>query len=216
MRVFIFWWVSIYLFSSELYRCNVLWLFTIFLCYFFDLVDGDLARNHDMKTDLGKFLDEELDSFVVTWLVLSFAIKFYFLDYTSLYVYWGMFALFGIIWSAKMTNMFQGRFDINCVSWNSVLEERIKKKEWDTPSEFFYQLVTPKNFLLSFFSNFRYYLLFWILSWEIHIAVLLFAITINIRWILLFICVTKYYGFRDTGKPALALFKAMKELEKKE
>lgn len=215
-RVFIFWWISIFLFSSELYRYNLLWLFTIFLCYFFDLVDGDLARNYNMKTDLGKFLDEELDSFIVTWIVLSFAIKFYFLDYASLYVYGGMFALFGIIWSAKMTNMFQAIFDISCVSWNNLLEESIKKKNRDRLSEFFYQLVTPKNFLLSFFSNFRYYLLFWILSGYIHIAVLLFSIAINLRWIVLFIVVTKYYTFRDTGKPTLALFNAMKKLEKSE
>lgn len=215
-RVFVFWWLSVYLFFSELYIANLLWLVTIFLCYFLDLVDGDLARNHNMKTDYGKFLDEELDSVVVTWLVCTFAIKFYILWYPPEYILGGIFALFGIIWSSKMTNMYQARFNINCVSWNELVERSIEKKTRDPTSEFFYQLVTPKNFLLSFFSNFRYYLLFWILSWYIEIAVSLFALAINIRWVVLFISIAWYYSQRDAQQFTVQLFHDMQKLERLE
>lgn len=213
-RVFLFWGASIYLFYSDLYLYNIAGIWTIFLCYFFDLVDGDLARNYNMKSDLWKFLDEELDSVVVTWLVLTFACKFYFWWYESIYVVWWILALFGIIWSTKMTNMYQARFWINCVSWHNDIEEALKKEDRDTMSEFIYQLITPKNFFLSLFSNFRYYLLFGVISGYIHIAVLLFAIAITIRWITLFITITQYYAFRDTKKTHVALFKIMNTLER--
>lgn len=203
-----------YLLYSDLYLYNIAGIWTIFLCYFFDLVDGDLARNYNMKSDLWKFLDEELDSVVVTWLVLTFACKFYFWWYESIYVLWWIVALFGIVLSTKMTNMYQSRFWINCVWWHNDIEEALKKDDRDTMSEFIYQLVTPKNFFLSLLSNFRYYLLFWILSWYIHIAVLIFSFAITVRSIILFIAITQYYWFRDSNHTTVSLYKVMKTLER--
>ncbi len=213
-RVFVFGGLSMWLFFSASYMYNVLWIGTIFLCYFFDLVDGDLARNYNKKTDQGKFLDEELDSVVVTSLVLTFALKFYFMGYEPLYVVGGITALFGIIGSSKMTNFFQGRFNTNCVGGNDVIEQTTQAKSWDLRSEFFYQLVTPKHVLMTLFSNFRYYLLIGVVTNSMHIAVLLYAIAINLRWMMLFICVWWYYTNRAWSERNVKLFEAMKAIER--
>lgn len=50
-RVFVFGGAAMALFFQESYVLNLCGLGMIFLCYFFDLVDGDLARNYNKKTD---------------------------------------------------------------------------------------------------------------------------------------------------------------------
>lgn len=86
-RVFVFGSSACILFFQPSYWLNVLGMGAIFLCYFFDLVDGDLARNHNKKTDFGKFLDEELDSVVVTSIILTFVLKFYYYHHTPIFMY---------------------------------------------------------------------------------------------------------------------------------
>lgn len=215
-RVFVFGGAAMALFFQESYVLNLCGLGMIFLCYFFDLVDGDLARNYNKKTDQWKFLDEELDSVVVMSLVLTFALKFSFGGYETIYVLAWYLALYGIIGSSKMTNFFKWRFDVNCVGGHDKIESASKLKERDRWSEFFYQLTTPKNFLLSLFSNFRYFLLVGVLTNHMEIAVLLFAIAINIRWILLFIAVGWFYTHRDWPERKVKLFAVMKEIERVE
>lgn len=105
---------------------------------------------------------------------------------------------------------------MNCVGGHDKIESASKLKERDRWSEFFYQLTTPKNFLLSLFSNFRYFLLVGVLTNHMEIAVLLFAIAINIRWILLFIAVGWFYTHRDWPERKVKLFAVMKEIERVE
>ncbi|NCU42149.1 MAG: CDP-alcohol phosphatidyltransferase family protein, partial [Candidatus Moranbacteria bacterium] len=50
-----------YFFYLGGYLFNIIGLMLLFLNFYFDLVDGDLARNYDKKTKLGGFLEELLD-----------------------------------------------------------------------------------------------------------------------------------------------------------
>ena len=51
-RVFVFGGIAIYCFYSSNYIYNLIGLCFIVLYYIFDLVDGDLARNHNMVTQM--------------------------------------------------------------------------------------------------------------------------------------------------------------------
>ncbi len=213
-RVFVFWWISLFLFYSENYIMNIIWIFVIFLCYFFDLVDWDLARNHDKKSLVGKFLDENLDSVILNLIIFFFIIKFYDFWYDKIYVIWWCFALFWTIMSSKMTNFFENKFEISCTEWNSKIEEFLEDNKLDAISTFFYWLITPKTFLISLLSNFRYYLLFWIIFKQIHIAVWLFSIAINIRWVLLFIFIVFYYKSLSRDNHKTKIFQLLNKIKK--
>jgi hypothetical protein len=81
-------------------------------------------------------------------------------------------------------------------------------------SIFFYGLITPKGFPLSLLSNFRDYLLFGIIFDNMPIAILCFAIAINIRWLTLFATVGFYYAGIGQDNRAIKLYTIMKQNEK--
>ncbi len=212
-RVFILGSLSIFLFYSQSYVFNIIGLFVLLLSHFLDDVDGDLARNHDKKSELGKFLDGNLDAVLLNVIILTFVLKIFFEWDSDILVLWGFFALFGVIMSTKMTAMFQASFDIDCVEGNEKIEQHLGTQPFDRMSTFIYGLLTPKTFLLWLFSNFRYYLLVGVVFQIMPLCIGLYALAINMRWILLFISLAFFYkGLGKTRK--LSLFSLFDILRK--
>ncbi len=118
MRVIIFWVWSCILLFLENYWLNILWLLFLFLYYFFDLVDWDLARNYNKKTLLWKFLDENLDAFILNFIIFTLSLKILIFNYGDIYVIWGLLALFWSILWTKMWNIIENNFSISCVEGN--------------------------------------------------------------------------------------------------
>lgn len=212
-RVFIFGGLSLYLFYSDNYMYNLLGLFFIILCHFFDLVDWDLARNHDQVTKMWGFLDMNFDAVVLNSVILIFILKFLNSGVDNLYIIAGIMILFGTIFSSKMTELFQNQFRINCNQWNVLIEEYLEKNKFDYISSFFYRLITPKGFPFSLLSNFRDYLLVGIIFGIMPIAILCFAIAINIRWITLFIMISIYYHGIDHNNRSIKIYNILKQYE---
>lgn len=212
-RVIFFWWGSLPLLFSENYTYNLIWLAFLILCYFFDLVDGDLARNHDQVTKMWGFLDENFDSIVLNSVILTFTLKFSNPEYNSIFMYAGIFLLFATILSTRMTLLFQSKFNINCWQWSDIIENYLKNDTLDVVSTLLYRLITPKGFPFSIFSNFRDYLLigliFNIMPWSL----LVFSLALNIRWFILFIMIAAYYNGIDTNTSRLKIFTLLKQSE---
>ncbi len=208
-RSILFWWLSLFLLYQNNYYLQLLWLVSLFFNSFFDMVDGDIARNYNKITKYWKFLDEWLDGVLLNLIILLFTIKFVAQWYETMYIVWWILALFGIIGSTKMTTIFETQFFINCVGWNETLEKSIKSEKRDNLSKLLYEFITPKSVLLWLFSNFRYYLLFWIIFGFMPLALLLYAFAINIRRIVLFITLWAYY--QDTHD--IKIFKLFHDIE---
>jgi phosphatidylglycerophosphate synthase len=213
-RVVVFGWVSIYLFYSDSYLYNLAWLGSISLYYVFDLVDGDLARNHDQLTKVWGFLDMNFDAIVLNSVILIFILKFLNTGVDSMYVIAGIMVLYGTIFSSKMTELFQNQFHINCGQWSDPIEKYLQKHKFDTMSTLFYRFITPKWLPFSLLSNFRDYLLLGIIFDKMLIAILCFAIAINMRWITLFIMVAMYYSWIDLDNRKVMMFNILKQNEK--
>ncbi len=212
-RVIFFWWGSLPFLFAENYVYNLIWLVFLILCYFFDLVDGDLARNHDQVTKMWGFLDENFDSIVLNSIILTFTLKFLNHGYESIFVYAGIFLLFATIFSTRMTLLFQSRFNINCWQWGDTIENYLKNNTLDVMSTILYRLMTPKGFPFSIFSNFRDYLLIGLLFHIMPWSLLIFSLMLNIRWIILFIMVAMYYNGIDTNTSKLKIFSLLKQSE---
>ena len=213
-RIIIFWWGSLFFFFSENYTFNIIGLCMLFLCWFFDLVDGDLARNHDMTSLSWKFLDGNFDAIILNLVILTLTLKFLLQGYDIIFVIGGILALFWTIFSSRMSEYFLNIFSIDCGQWNKSLEAYLKNHTFDTLSIFLYNLMTPRSFIMGLFSNFRYFLLLWILLHQIPIAVLFFSICINFRWIILFTSLGYYYHTKDISMKSIALFEFLKKIER--
>jgi phosphatidylglycerophosphate synthase len=210
--VIVFWGGSLFFFYSNNYIYNFIGLFLIALCHFLDQVDGDLARNHDKVTKVWGFLDGNFDAVVLNSIIFTFTLKFLNNDIDSMYVIAGFSILFGTIFSSKMTALFDNHFHIGCGMGSDRIEEYIKTKKLDWRSNFMYRLITPKWFPFSFLSNFRDYLLLGVLCDGMPIAILGFAIAINIRWIALFIMTALYYhGIDRNYHGKIAIFYLLNE-----
>lgn len=122
-RVFVFGGLSLFCFYSTDYTYNILGLVLIALCYFFDMVDGDLARNHDQVTKLGWFLDANFDAVVVNSIVLTFTLKFLGAGEDQIFIIAGIMILYGTIFSSKMTELFLNHFSVGCGQGSDVIED---------------------------------------------------------------------------------------------
>jgi len=182
-RFFIFGIGAAYCFYKGTYLFNIVGLILLFLNFYLDLVDGDLARNYDKKSKLGKFLEDLLDPLLLIIIILSLVFNLFVNN--NVYKYFGLLCLFGQIFSLKMSLYFQYNFNINCVEGNNLLESNLKGKKLSLFEFFVRELITPKNFFISLFSNFRYYLVVGVLFNLMPLSFLLYSIAINIRWITL-------------------------------
>lgn len=212
-RIFILGSFSIFLLYSQSYIFNLAGLFVLLVSHFLDDVDGDLARNHNKKSELGKFLDGNLDAVLLNVIILTFVLKIFFEWDSHIFVLWGFLALFGVIMSTKMTAMFQATFEIDCVEGNEKIEKWLKTTAFDTWSTFLYGLLTPKTFLLWLFSNFRYYLLIGVVFQIMPLCMWLYALAINMRWIILFLSLAFFYKWLGKTRK-LSLFSLFDILRK--
>ena len=204
IRVFLFWVGASILFYVEDYVLNLLWLWFLFLYFFFDLVDWDLARNHNKKSDLWRFLDENLDLIVLNVIIFSLTLKMLSHGYSNLYVIWGMLALLGWIVGLRLWLYLQYCLNINCVEWNPLIEQYLSDKKLDFFSKFFYWLIVPRSLFDHFFSSFRYFLLIGVFTWFIHVALLIYGVASILRGLLLFVFISLYC--RDNQDNKLIIF----------
>lgn len=212
-RTFVIAFLSLFCFYSDSYGINLLWLLLIAIAYFLDFVDGDIARNHNQVTEVGGFLDGNLDVLILNIIIFVFTLRFLEDGEPHVFVIWGIFALFGTILSAKMTTLFEYKFSIGCGQGSDIIEKHIQTNKLDRMSQLFYELITPKRFIFSLLSNFREYLLIGIIFGIMPYTLFLFSIAINIRWIVLFTMVAVYYNTKNDNTK-IQLFELMKQSEK--
>lgn len=212
-RIFVFGGLSLFFFYSNNYLYNLIGLFFISLCYFFDLVDGDLARNYDKVTRVWGFLDWNFDALILNSIILTFTLKFLNNGDNPIFIIAGIMILFGTIFSSKMTELFRHRFNINCGQWSKIIEDYLKNNTLDKLSIFFYWLITPKWFILDLLSNFKQYLLIGIIFNIMPFTILGFAIAINLRWLILFVMAAFYYHGIAKENRKIQIFNLMKQSE---
>ncbi|MDP2947697.1 MAG: CDP-alcohol phosphatidyltransferase family protein [Nanoarchaeota archaeon] len=201
---------AFYCFYLGTYFWNIFGLCLLILESYFDLVDGDLARQANKESKLGVFLENQVDSLALNILILAITLNFYMID--SLYVLAGIFCLFGQIFSGSITRLLKDKFNLDCVEGNPILETVLIKNNYNVWEKFIVELITPKNFFMSLFSTFRYFLILGVFLNILPIMVLLYTIAINLRWIFLTIFLAIYYSKLKTEKTS-GLIATLQQLE---
>ena len=202
-------WAALLLFADN-YVLNLLSIVFLVINMFFDLVDWDLARNHDKKSELGKFLDENMDAIILNTILLSLTLKFFFLGNTVGLIWW-IFSLYWLIFSSRMWEYFMYTYNINCVESHPTLERSFNKKSKniDFISYYFKELLVPKTALLSLHSNFRNYLIIGVVLNIMPFCLAIFGFFITIRWFMLFILSSLWISW----KKDLYIIKILKKIK---
>ena len=178
------------------YTNNVIALVFVALGFFFDLVDGDLARRHNMKSNYGAQLEANLDSILLSILILSIATNAV-MSHSNL-AFVGIIVFFSQIFSMHFSDLLKSKFDIDCVESNPRIEKLRKDNQVSFKNRFIIELMAPKNFAYSLFSNFRYYLVVGIFTNHLHQALLMYSVMLTLRWIILLLVTLKYAKSQDT------------------
>ena len=196
------------LLATGSYWLHVVALVLLMLNFFFDLVDGDLARRHNLRSPLGAALEENLDSILLNALILALVIGM------SLrgepYAVVGYVCLFSQVFSRHYTDLYKERFGVDCVESHADVEAVRGSSDWLTHAVA--ELLAPKGQLFSLFSNFRYFLIVGVVVNQIGPALALYTAFISLRWIGLMAFTISYYG----AHPALSKYKIYPVLAKLE
>ena len=192
-RFFIFVCPAVICFFIGGYFYNFLGLFLILVSAFFDLVDGDLARNFNKKTKLGEILDKYFDIISINLILAAITLNL-FLSENPLR-YFSLFAIVGQVLSVEVSKFYEDNFGITCGKIRSSdIELMVNKNRVNLASNILIELLSPSHIFFLLFSTMKYYLIAGILFGILPITIALYAIAINFRWITLFIVLWRYYS----------------------
>lgn len=209
-RFFIFLCPAVICLSIGGYFYNLLGLFLILVSAFFDLVDGDIARNFNKKTKFGETLDKYLDIVSINLILLAIAINLF--SSENPLRYFSLLAIIGQALSVEISKLYADNFGISCVKpRSSDIELMVNKNRVDPASNILIELLSPSHIFSLLFSTVKYYLVVGILFGILPIMITLYSIAVNFRWIILFIALWKYYSTPSEKKEYL--FKTFEIIE---
>jgi len=210
-RFFIFVFPALICFFIGGYFYNFLALFLILVSSFFDLVDGDLARNFNKKTKMGKILDKYLDMISINLILVAIAANLF--SSENPLRYFSLFAISGQALSSEISKFYEDKFGISCsktLSANSEL--MLNKNRVDSASNILIELLSPSHIFSLLFSTIKYHLIIGILLGILPVMMVFYSIAINFRWITLFIALCVYYS--TTSEKKKYLFKTLESIER--
>ncbi len=191
--------LSFYFLIQGKYLYNLIALFLVVLGSILDAIDGEIARKKKLASPAGAWLDGMSD--VVFLQVILGAVAINVLKSTGdfFWLFVGVAAIIGQDATNVMGSFFTRDFDFNCYSGSEEFRKKFTKiKKISLFDSFLKNIIVPSNFIYTFFFTCRYLFLLGILFNHLEIFILLFAITINIRWIAMFYLYFKYLQERKT------------------
>lgn len=209
-RFFIFVCPAVIFFFIGGYFYNLLGLFLMLTSVFFDLVDGDMARNFNKKTKLGEILDKYFDIISINLILSAITINLF--SSENPLRYFSLFAIVGQTLSTEVSKFYEDKFGITCGKiLSSDIELMVNKNRVDLASNILIELLSPSHIFSLLFSTMKYYLIAGILFGILPITITLYSIAINFRWITLFIVLWRYYSIATDKKKYL--FKTLEVIE---
>lgn len=192
-RFFIFVCGAVVCFFIGGYFYNFLGLLLMLGSAFFDLVDGDLARNFNKKTKLGAILDTYFDIISINLILTAITLNLF--SSENPLRYFSLFAIVGQVLSTEISKFYEDSFGITCVKIKSPdIERMVNNNRVDPASNILIELLSPSNFFSLLFSTMKYYLIAGILFGILPITIAIYSIAINFRWMTLFIVLCRYYA----------------------
>lgn len=194
------------------YINNLIALFLIFGYSFFDLVDGLLARMKSLESKLGRWLDGSLGTIYQNLLFCSITIGVYAKTENWLWFLPGIFVLFGQSIANYLGFRYEREFGFDDYLGSKELNQKFADlKRVSLLDSFLKNIIVPSNIIYISLFCCRYLLVLGILFNRLDIFLLVFGITINVRWLSMYFLYSYYLSDK---KSQLFTVKFLAELYK--
>lgn len=200
----------LYFFIKGTYLDNLIALFFIFVQMIFDLCDGLLARMKSLGSEFGAFLDSSLDGVLQGLIFISVIIGTIRITGDWQWLIPGLIVLFGQSMANCMGLRYEKEFDFDAYCGSQEFSQMFspaKKISW---LDFFLKnIIVPSKHIFILFFTCRYLLVLGIIFNRLDLFLIIFGITINIRWLSMYFMYLRYlYGTESK----LFTIKFLKEL----
>jgi len=189
-------------------------LFLIFVRAIFDLVDGSLAKMKSLQSKFGAWLDSSLDEVFQNLIFLAVIIGV--VNSTGNWQWFlpGLVVLFGQNMANSICARYSHVFGFDDYSGSEKFNNKfLELNKISRLDSFLKNIIVPVNPFYIFFFTCRYLLVLGILFNRLDIFLIAFAITINVRWLVMYFL---YLRYLYNTKSKLYTIKFLNEIEKKE
>lgn len=180
-----------YFFIQGGMRNNIIAFVFLVIHSFFDLVDGELARQKNMRSDLGAWLEDSLDNLLQTIVIFSIALNIL-TNYESSWKYLAILAILGQslanIYGLRLTNLFK----IDPLTGNEELHKYFEKKNGSMIDDFLRNMLVPTQFAYILIFTLRFYVVIGIMFNILPHLFIVFGVFITIRSIMIYMIITLF------------------------
>ncbi|OGF34728.1 hypothetical protein A2223_00900 [Candidatus Falkowbacteria bacterium RIFOXYA2_FULL_35_8] len=188
---------------------NLIGFALIIVTVIFDMCDGMVARLKNVSSTFGAWLDTNLDR-VFQYLIFVAVIigTWQKTGLTQVFIF-GLFLLAGQAMADSMGFVYQQKFNFDIYAGSEIFKDKFKNIKVGIFDRFLKNIIVPYNLFIIFIFASRYLLTIGLITNQAEWFIYIFAITINIRWIFMFLL---YVKFLATGESKLYTVKFLREL----
>jgi phosphatidylglycerophosphate synthase len=189
----------LYFISRGTYYGGLITLAFIAVTVVLDLCDGTVARIKNLSSPYGSWLDGSLDVVFQNSLLVAASVGVYYQTGEAVWFIIGLIMLFGQNLANVMGGLYDREFSFEAYSGSKVFFDKFSGlKKISFPDSFFKNIIVPVKLIYIVFFTCRYWLILGLIFGRLDLFLLIFSITINIRWISMWILYLKYISGWDS------------------
>lgn len=197
-----------YFFYQGTYLGNILGLICILLYSMLDAIDGDLAKLKGMISELGGWLDHNLDKIMVFTVLTAIILGSYNITQNKIYFFVGFIVLFSQAMIVNFSSEFTNTFGENIIFDPTLIKAVDDNKKASLLDKILVNAFVFHNFWPYFIFTLRYHILIGTIFGIMRYMVFYWAVILSIRWILMFLL---YLAFLGKGKSRFILINELKK-----
>lgn len=202
----------VYFLSTGEYFNGLIALVLIFITVIFDLSDGMLARMKQVSSSYGAYLDASLDKIFQFLILIAVVVGSVFASNDYIWFVWGLALLAGQAMADFIGFQYARDFKFDVYTGSQEFLEKFKavgKISW--LDAYLKNIIVPCKFLYIFFFTARYLLVLGIILNQLYLFVIIFAITINLRWLSMYLLYIKYLSKTPSKLKTVRFLQEIKE-----
>lgn len=185
----------LYFFLQGTYQGRLIALGLIIVDAVLDLVDGALARMKSISSPFGAWLDSSLDVIFQNALFIAIVVSVYHASGNNVIGIAGLMMIFGQGMAHYMGLCYDKEFGFDVYSGSKSFNPKfssVEKKRLSSLDLYLKNIIVPSSIFYIFFFTCRYLLILGILFNLMDLFIICFAVTINIRWITMWLLYLKF------------------------
>jgi len=212
-RFFLFIPFSVFLFAQNRHLLNIIAVILLYFSVVLDQVDGNMAREYNLKTEIGAWLDDFIDRINQVLIIMGIIFGVFVTSGKNLtWLVIGFLLILGTNLQTFIGGAFKEKYSLYIDSlprfWS--LFENKKISFWH---EILKDYLAPRDFLSTIISTYSYYILFGAIFNVMNYMILIMAILANVRWMIMTYVFARCVMDKKTKSPLFLNIRKLKGLQ---